>query len=261
MVTRILILNPFKGRMYEKEHCQQVAEHDTIISFEDIGDIYPLPYVTYVYYRHLCADAVVDRIIKAEGEGFEGVFIACMYDPGLLESRELVDIPVVGAFEASTHYACMLGHSYSIVTVERKVVPCCWELARLYGVSEKLVSVRHIGIPANKLYPSITSPEEVVRRTIEVSRRCVEEDGAEVIVPGCTLQSGSITHDLGEALVVEGAPILDPVLIGFKILEVMVTLRDRVGLRSASRVAAFKKPPFDELKSLRSFYGKDETLG
>jgi len=54
---------------------------------------------------------------------------------------------------------------------------------------------------------------------------------------------------------------LDPVLIGFKILEVMVTLRDRVGLRSASRVAAFKKPPFDELKSLRSFYGKDETLG
>ena len=238
MVRRILILNPFKGRMYEKEHCQQVAEHDTEISFEDIGDIYPLPYVTYVYYRHLCADAVVDRIIKAEGEGFEGVFIACMYDPGLLESRELVDIPVVGAFEASTHYACMLGHSYSIVTVERKVVPCCWELARLYGVSEKLVSVRHIGIPANKLYPSITSPEEVVRRTIEVSRRCVEEDGADVIVLGCTGMS-KLAREVQKEIAI---PVVEPSTAALKFAEGFV----QMGLRNSKK--SFPKPLEKEIK-------------
>ena len=56
---KILVLNPFAGEMRETERCRQVARPDTQIVFENIADVYPLNYVTYIYYRHLCADAVV----------------------------------------------------------------------------------------------------------------------------------------------------------------------------------------------------------
>lgn len=265
---KILVLNPFAGQIYEKEHCLKIAGPNTEIVFKDISDVYPLPYVTYIYYRHFCADGAVDKIVQAEREGYDAAFIACMYDPGLLEAKEIVNIPVVGAFEASTHYACMMGNTYSIVTVEKKVIPCCWQLAELYGVSKKLASVRDIGIPANKLYPEITPSEEIIRRTIEVSRDCIEKDGAEVIVPGCTLQSTTLTHacltssspiDKFEELTEDiGGPIIDPILIGLKTAEMMAELRNKVGIPPVSRVAAWKKPPEEELRRLRKYYGKDK---
>jgi len=101
--VKILVLNPFAGTAREFERCATVARPDTEIVFDTIADTYPLNYVTYIYYRHKCAEAVVELIVRAEQEGFDGVFISCCYDPGLWESRELVYIPVTAAFESAVH--------------------------------------------------------------------------------------------------------------------------------------------------------------
>ena len=47
---KILVLNPFAGVAQELERCLTVARADTEIVFEDISDVYPLNYVTYIYY-------------------------------------------------------------------------------------------------------------------------------------------------------------------------------------------------------------------
>lgn len=73
---KTLVLNPFAGEAKEVERCRTVARPDTEIVFDNIADVYPLNYVTYIYYRHRCADAVVDRVVRAQEEGFDGVFIA-----------------------------------------------------------------------------------------------------------------------------------------------------------------------------------------
>src|SRR5262245_1424823 len=91
---KILVLNPFAGEAREVERCRQVARPETEIVFRNIANVYPLNYVTYIYYRHRCADATVAEVVRAEEEGFDGVFICCCYDPGLWEAREIVDIPV-----------------------------------------------------------------------------------------------------------------------------------------------------------------------
>ena len=66
---RILVLNPFAGEMKEVERCRQVARPETEIVFENIADVYPLNYVTYIYYRHRCADAVANRVVDHAVDG------------------------------------------------------------------------------------------------------------------------------------------------------------------------------------------------
>src|SRR5262249_57883055 len=120
---KILVLNPFAGVAQELERCRTVARPDTEIVFEDIADVYPLNYVTYIWYTHRCADAVVQRVRKAEKQGFDAVFISCCYDPGLAEARELVDIPVTGAFEAGPPHAGLIAPRDSGIGAEPKALP------------------------------------------------------------------------------------------------------------------------------------------
>jgi allantoin racemase len=248
---KILVLNPFAGEMQEVQRCRRVARPDTEIVFENIAASYPLNYVTYIYYRHHCAHAAVERVLRAEEEGFDAVFISCCYDPGLIEAREVVDIPVTAAFEAGVHYVNAISQRYSVIATEPKTVHCYRELADLYGTSGKLASVRHIGVSARVSYPEFTSPDEIVARTLEVARTCVEQDGAEAILMGCTLQSCPLTvAGAGDAA---GAPIIDPVLVGFKQTEFMVELR-RAGLPTVSRYGTWQKPPADEVARLRRLH-------
>ena len=245
---KILVLNPFAGEMQEWERCRQVARPDTEIVCEDISDVYPLSYVTYAYYRHRCADAVAERVLRAQRETFDAVFICCCYDPGLWEARELVDIPVTAAFEAGCHYVNAISQRYSVIATEYKTVHCYRELALLYGTGAKLASVRHIGLSARESYPDRTEPEVVVSRTLEVARKCVEEDGAEAILMGCTLQSCPLTvTGIGDSL---GAPIIDPVTVGIKVTEFMVEAK-QAGLPIVSRFGTWQQPPADEVESLR----------
>src|SRR5579872_161552 len=245
---KILVLNPFAGEMKEVARCRQVARPDTQIEFENIGEVYPLNYVTYIYYRHRSADAVVERVIQAEKQGFDAVFICCCYDPGLWEAREVVDIPVTAAFESGVHYANLISQRYSVIATEYKTVHCYREMAKLYGTDSKLASVRHIGLSARESYPEKTSPEVIVERTMEVARQCIEIDGAEAILMGCTLQSCPLTvGGVGDSL---GAPILDPVPIGLKATEFMVDAK-RAGLPVLSRFGTWQRPPSDEVARLR----------
>jgi allantoin racemase len=245
--VKILVLNPFAGVAQELERCRTVARPDTELVFEDIADVYPLNYVTYIWYTHRCADAVVQRVRRAEQEGFDAVFISCCYDPGLAESRELVDIPVTGAFEAGSHYASTIAQRYSVIGTEPKTLHFYRKLASSYGTDAKLASVRHIGISASVSYPDLTPNSVIVDRTLEVARQCIEQDGAEAILMGCTLQSCPLT--VAGATEAEGAPIIDPVLVGMKWTEWMVDMQ-RAGLPIVSRYGAWQKPPADEVSRL-----------
>lgn len=255
---KILVLNPFAGESKEVERCQRVARPDSDLVFDHIGDVYPLNYVTYIYYRHRCAEAVIDRVVQAQDKGFDGVFICCCYDPGVWESREVVDIPVVGAFEAAAHYANGISQRYSVIATEPKTVHCYRELAQLYGTDSKLASVRHIGLSARESYPERTDPAVIVKRTLDVANRCIEQDGAEAIVMGCTLQSCPLTVEgVGET---SGVPIIDPVQIGLKTTEFLVEAR-RVGLPVCSRFGTWQKPPLDEVEKLRASRRKQSRTG
>jgi allantoin racemase len=183
--------------------------------------------------------AVPDTIVKAieaERADADALIIDCMGDPGLKAVREVVRIPVLGPAETSMHLAAMLGHRFSIVTVLNSVKPMLSNLARIYGVHEKLASTLVVDIPVLELEQRFS---EVQRSLAERALQAVEQDDADVIVLGCTgflgcaaaiqehlLQSG---HDL---------PVIDPIPATVCVAEALV----KSSLRHSKRTYAPPRP-------------------
>lgn len=268
---KILVLSPFgKTEPFGEENLQRVARSDTTFDFQCLEEVYPLNYNTYIYNTLKCVNAAVERVIQAERQGYDAAVLSCMLDPGLLEARSIVDIPVTATFEASAHLASMMGKRFSVVSTDPMTVGGIdMRLVDLYGVRQKVASLRWIGITACDLYPEITPSEEIARRVVEVGRKCVEEDQAEVIIPGCTIIGSIFTKVFNQDPVeVIGVPVIDPMVAAFKQAEMMVDLCQKAGYPAVSRAGLWRKPPAEETRRFRAFmrehpspeqaYSKDE---
>jgi allantoin racemase len=157
----------------------------------------------------LSSPGIVARAIEAEHEGMHGVIIDCMGDPGLYAAREAVNIPVLGPGEISMHVAAMLGHQFSVVTVMDRLRPILENHARVYGVFDKLASVRAVEMPVLDIDDHL---DELTRRLIEESVQSVRHDKADVIVLGCTGFMGC-ADAIAAGLAAQGlhVPVIDPI--------------------------------------------------
>jgi allantoin racemase len=176
------------------------------------------------------------KIIEAERDGVDAVVIDCMGDPGMLAAREAVSIPVFGPGEATMHIASILGHRFSIVTVLSSCIPMMENQAKVYGLADKLASVRSVDIPVLELEQDTT---RTVNALVDESIKAIEQDGAHVIVFGCT---GMLGCALGvkEGLVrrgYPGVPVIDPMPAAIKLAEALVDL----GLTHSKRT--YPNPP------------------
>jgi allantoin racemase len=175
---------------------------------------------------------ILNKTLAAERDGVDAVIVDCMGDPGVAAARELVSIPVIGPAEASMHLASILGHRFSVLTVLDSQKPMVEQQVALYGLSNKLASVRAFNIPVLELEKD---PATTLKTVINVSVRCVREDGAHVIVPGCTGLAGMAPR-IQAGLAEQGCevPVLDPPPIAMKLAEALVSL----GLSHSKRTYA-----------------------
>jgi allantoin racemase len=179
-------------------------------------------------------DTIV-RAIEAEKAGADAIIIDCMGDPGLKPAREVVRVPVLGPAETSMHLAAMLGQKFSVVTVLNAVRPMLTNLARLYGVHEKLASIHVVDIPVLELEARF---DEVQRGLAQLAQQAVERDGADVIVLGCTGFLGCAAamekHLLAAGLDV---PVIDPIPATVCMAEAIV----KSGLRHSKRTYEYPR--------------------
>ena len=258
---RILVINPFGGTEFRgKENLARIKRPDTEFDMVNIADVYPLKNNQFLYFRHMCTDGTLDRVIAAEREGYDAVFISCNLDIGLYEARSLVNIPVTATLESAALVAHMMGTTYSLITVDDQNARIQQMMLRQYGLDGKLASYRSIGIDANDLYPEKTSEDTVWQKAVEASRKCIEQDGAEVIIPGCTLIGSVLTHRGGDGREAVGAPVLDGMVTGFKMAEMMADMQKLADVPPVSRVGFFQFPPAADLKTLRQFHGRNQTV-
>lgn len=145
-----------------------------------------------------CGPGVM-RILRKNEDGFDAFVIACHSDSHLHAARELTTKPVIGIGEASMKLASFLGHNFSVVTTHQHSVPGKLLQVRAYHLQDLLVSIR-----APEEGEEGWSDESLF---MELSRRAMKEDGAEVIVLGCAGLSG-MDRKIREAL---NVPVLDGV--------------------------------------------------
>jgi allantoin racemase len=82
------------------------------------------------------------------------------------------------------------------------------------------------------------SPEKVAETILREARRAIEDDGAEVIVLGCTGYTALVEELMGQI----GAPVLDAVCVSWKYAEMMGELYRKLGI-SHSKLYAYETPP------------------
>lgn len=180
----------------------------------------------------LAVPGTILRAIEAERAGADAIIIDCMGDPGLKPSREAVRVPVLGPAETSMHLAAMLGQKFSVVTVLDSVKPMLVNLARVYGVYEKLASVRVIEIPVLELEARLAEVQDALANAALLA---VEEDGADVVVLGCTGFLGcaeAIERRLSQAG--HEVPVIDPIPATVCVAEAIA----KSGLRHSKRTYA-----------------------
>jgi allantoin racemase len=198
-------------------------------------------------YEHVAIDRILKKLLTLE-KTYDAFVVACFYDPGSRELRELVDVPVVFPAEACMHVAAMLGHKFSIIVPRRKCIPKMLDNARIYGLESRLASMRPVEIPVETLR---TTSEAIRDRIVYECKQAIEEDLAEVIILGCTAIEG-MCHDLQKEL---GIPVIDPVLVTFKVAELLAALKISLGLSHSRKYLGklelgYAFGEFEKLKNL-----------
>ena len=161
----------------------------------------------------IAAPQIFSEVLNAKKEGFDAVTIDCTLEPGLKAAKQASSIPVVGAGEAALSVALLLGERFSvIVPIAGSISPMISKIRQM-GLWERMASVRAVNVHVLDL----DNYEQTLASVTEVARIAVEDDGAEVIVLGCTVM-GPIAEALANKL---GVPVVEPGTAAIKLAEAL----------------------------------------
>ena len=162
--------------------------------------------VAYVETREEFARVGVARlpIVRAACESgrYDAVVLLGGGDPGFIEAREIGqrhNIPVTACAHAQMHIAAMLGNKFSVIDISEAHNMHYYNLVVQYRCVEKCASIRCIDFPlprasnpdARPIGPEKAAAErgersEMLERAVAEFVAAIEEDGAEVIILGCS---------------------------------------------------------------------------
>lgn len=262
---RILWINPVGTDIYD-DHINKIL--DSVKRPDVTVEVVHLPkgpkHLEYWSNISVIISDLFQTVYDAEQKGYDAVVIGCFADPGLRGARELVNIPVIGPGEACMHVASTLGHKFSIIATDKKASSILEDFLYNYGLEKKLASIRVVGFTPLRM---AEEPRKLQAAASREARKAVEEDNAEVIILGCTAESGFMKELMTEL----GVPVIDVVVVSFKYAEMLADLYRNTGL-SHSKIYGYKSPSEDELflrylskressKSLSSTSGKLDYPG
>lgn len=167
--------------------------------------------------------ALFEALKAAEDEGFDGAVIGCSGDPGLIEARRFLAMPVSAPLEAALHLSATLHQRVAILVADGFEAHVLYrDLARYYGLEHLIAEI--ITVPMDYPDPArlerlmTEDPAQASALVLERHQAVLGESGVElahgalergagVIYAGCTLWTGSMLGSFREQV---GAPVIDP---------------------------------------------------
>jgi allantoin racemase len=192
----------------------------------------------HAYEALVIADIV--RITYQAANDYDAIVIGCFYDVGLREAREVSGRAIVTApCQSATAIASNLGNTFSVLVGRRKWIPKMSENVRLYGHGHRMASMRPLNLGVHDFQ---VDHNRTCDRLLTEGRKAVQEDGAEVLILGCTAEYGFNAEMQAEL----GVPVIDAVTAPFKYAEFLAELAGRFGWYP-SRAWGSEAPPREEL--------------
>jgi allantoin racemase len=243
MKRKILFINPVGHDMWNqevKEYLDQYKDEETLLDVTNLEAGLP-EHLEYNYYEVLIGEKLLHCIKKAENEGYAACIIGCYYDPFLQAAREICENMIVtGPAEAAMHIGTTLGSSFSVLVVRNKTMPEMKANVYHHGFGHQLASFRSLEIGVQQLQENPEFTKERMRQEI---KKAVEEDHAEVILLGCTIQMGFF-RQLQEEFQV---PVIDANIAPLKYAEFLCGLKEKAGWYF-SKSGLYESPQKEEIK-------------
>ncbi len=200
-----------------RDYLQRHAGADTEISVQSV----PEGYASIESERDavMVAPHLMAGLKRAESEGASAGIVGCFSDPGLDAIRETVSMPIVGPGQSAITLALQLGERYAILSPLDSGAKRAAPRLRAQGLSERLASVRGVGVSVVDL---ARGGNDAWDRIVATGRRCIDEDGADVLVMGCmSMAFMGVERELSQRL---SAPVVSPVLAALKTAETLLDL-------------------------------------
>ena len=239
-------------------HARKILRADSEVRYHGVPKeafevAVPSEMVNYTFSEMMFANYFLSRAIEAEKSGYDAFIIGTATDPGLRETKTVVDIPVIAYSESSLHVANMLGSCISYVGFIPGIQARHVENAHLYGLGGRLGPLGQVPITALGVQEAIEGkPGKFLDAFLKTAREVIVA-GADVIIPNEGLTNEVLFHQ--GVYAVDGVPIIDCNGVALKMAEFMVDLQRVSGMKVSRKGHFYARPPADMIERLTGMFG------
>jgi len=176
-----------------------------------------------------CAAQTIRNALEAERAGYDAFVIGHFQEPGLLEIRGALDIPVIGLGEANLLAALSMGRRLGLVTIDPVFIEWHERQVHAHGLDQRVAGVRAIKMDL----PAFMRAYTAVRADFVEQVRPLVAAGAEVIIPAGGLPMLLFAREC--PFVIDGALVLNGIAVAAKAAEMALALRRLTGAAVSRR--------------------------
>jgi allantoin racemase len=190
-----------------------------------------------------CAAQTIRNALEAERAGYDAFVIGHFQEPGLLQIRGAVDIPVIGLGEASLLTALTMAGRLGLVTIDPAFIDWHERQIAAHCLAARVAGVRALQIDLPGFMRAFTDDASYAnaRAAFVEQVRPLVAAGAEVILPAGGLPMLLFAREC--PFVIDGALVLNGIAVTVKAAEMALALRDLTGAIVSRRGTYAKASP------------------
>lgn len=181
-----------------------------------------------------CAVQAVDNGLEAAAQGYDAFVFGHFQEPGLIELKSAVSMPVIGVGEATLHMAAQMGRHIGLVSLDDCYRGWHLEQGDTYGMAGRITHVAGMNCDPSHFSAAFAGDQQakaqMIAAFVETASKMVAS-GADVIVPAGVLPGLLIGSEHG--LRVGHAPVVNCAAVGLMQAEMQVRLHRLNGLEVA----------------------------
>lgn len=148
------------------------------------------------------AATLVTRYVRQHEADASAFVIACFSDPGVFAASGVTSKPVVGIGRAGLLCALSFGQSVGVIAVAKPSIPRHMRYWRALNLQDCVAGERALDLRVDQSGDF----DIAFQRMVEVGRKLIDEDGADVVLLGCAGMA-NLRRPLQDAL---GVAVIDP---------------------------------------------------
>ncbi|WP_419420673.1 aspartate/glutamate racemase family protein [Legionella sp. D16C41] len=204
-----------------------------------------------------CAAQTICHAIQAEKEGFDAFVIGHFQEPGINEIKAILDIPVIGLGEANMLYACSIGRTIGLATINPIFIPWHENQINYYGLQQRITAVSAVNAEVDD-FEQAFKDETVYRRLRDdfiAQIKPMVAQGVEVIILAGGLPMLLLARQ--KNLTIDGAVIVNGIAVCAKFAEMALKLQELTG-NFISRRATYQKANSQTIDEFLQLFPKRE---